>query len=68
MVEMMRVVTADVNPNQCKLTDPLRFILQVEASSDISIVATTSLILDVAYVCVYSSIYDPVFVDQNRNS
>jgi hypothetical protein len=68
MVEMIRVVTADVNPNQCKLTDPLRFILQVEASSDMKIVATTSLILDVAYVCVSSSIYESVCVDQSRNS
>lgn len=68
MVEMIRVVTADVNPNQCKLTDPLRFILQVEASSDMKIMASTSLILDVAYVCVSSSIYESVFVDQSRNS
>ena len=68
MVEMIRVVTADVNPNQCKLTDPLRFILQVEASSDMKIMASTSLILDVAYVCVSSSIYESVCVDQSRNS
>ena len=57
MVELLRVVTADVTPNQCKLSDPVQFRFKIEASSEIKIFATVSLVLDIAYVCIYSSLY-----------
>ena len=63
MVVSLKVVAVDVNPNQCKLTEPLNLDIMVDSLDSMEVVATVSLVLDIAHVRLNYFRIRTLFVD-----
>ena len=70
MAESFKVVTVELAPNQCKLSDELNITLGIESTNDLELLATVSLVLDIAYVRSYyipqANIYRLISLSRKR--
>ncbi len=61
------IVSVEVNPNQCRLMEELKILMDFESEEEIELSAKISLVLDIVHVCS-DCIPRLIFLDQTGNS